>query len=108
MASRGWGLVAVPSLFGLDREMGYTRSEFFNQAPRTLKNHKFSLQPDRIVVSLKTGEVQILVGPERIRHITPAMRLPYIEVSIRFSHTPKDEQIEFMQLFDRSYQKGGG
>ncbi len=98
----------MPSLFGLDREMGYSHREFFRQAPRTFKDHDFSLEADRIVVALGTGAVQIHVGPERVRQITPAMRLPYIEVSIRFTGVDEDEQSEFMHLFDRSYQKGGG
>ncbi len=96
------------SLFGLDREMGYTHNEFFKQAPRTFKNHDYHVEDSTIVVRLPGGEVRIHVGPQKIRQITPAMRLPYVDVSIRFDNVDAEEQKTFMRLFDTSYQKGGG
>lgn len=96
------------SMFGLDREMGYTHAEFFKQAPRTFKQHDYRIEDNTIIVSLSKGEVRIHVGPEKIREITPMVRLPYVEVSIKFDQVDDDTQKKFMRLFDSSYQKGGG
>jgi len=95
-------------MFGLDREMGYSKEEIFNQAPRTFKNHDFRIEDDTIIVELGEGRVRILVGPPMVREITPNMRLRYVDVSIRFEQVDEEEQKKFMHLFDRSYQKGGG
>lgn len=95
-------------MFGLDREMGYTHAEFFKQAPRTFKQHDYRIEDNTIIVTLAKGEVRIHVGPEKIRAITPMVRLPYVEVSIKFDQVDDDEQRKFMRLFDTSYQKGGG
>ncbi|MGB0865912.1 MAG: hypothetical protein ACPGSC_05350 [Granulosicoccaceae bacterium] len=95
-------------MFGLDREMGYTHREFFNQAPRTFKNHSYQIEDSTIIVQLEHGVARIQVGPQKVRQITPMMRLPYVEVSIRFEQVSNEEQAKFMRLFDTSYQKGGG
>ena len=99
------------SMYGLDREMGYTHAEFFNQAPRTLKNHDYQIEhgeTSTLTVTLPGGCVRIHVGPDKIREITPMVRIPYVEVSIKFDNVSAEEQTKFMRLFDTSYQKGGG
>lgn len=96
------------SMFGLDREMGYTRREFFKQVPRTFKEHRYAQRDDGVTVELGSGRVDIRVGPQQQRQITPMMRLPYLEVSIRFSDVDEAAQRDFMRLFDTSFQKGGG
>lgn len=88
--------------------MGYTHNEFFKQAPRTFKNHDYRIEDNAIIVALAGGEVRIQVGPQQVRHITASMRLPYIDVSIRFDQVDEEEQKKFLRLFDTSYQKGGG
>ena len=105
-ASRTADSSVVP--FGLDREMGYSRKEFFDQLPHTLSDYEYSINGDEITISLDEGTVLVRVGIEGERRLSAVVCFPKLPVTIRFEGVDEHAQKRFMQRFNSSYMKGLG
>ena len=96
------------SPFTLDREMGYTRKEFFSLLPVTLADYAFTVTSDGASIQLERGTVEIQVGIERERRFTDLVSFPILPVNIRFTGVEPDDESNFLRNFDRHYFKGLG
>jgi len=96
------------SPFSLDRDMGFTRREFFDRLPRPLAGYVFSIQCDGASIELGKGTVQIQVGAERERRLSELVRLPILPVKIQFFDADPAEKANFLFKFDHAYMKGLG
>ena len=105
-ASRTADSSAAP--FGLDREMGYSRKEFFDQLPRALSDYEYTINGDDITVSLDQGTVLVRVGIEGERRLSAVVCFPRLPVTIRFEGVDEHGQKRFLQRFNYSYMKGLG
>lgn len=95
--------------FGLDREMGYSRKEFFDQLPRALSDYEYSINGDDITISLDHGTVSVHVGIEGERRLSAVVCFPTLPVTIRFDGVVDEHaQKRFLQRFNHSYMKGLG
>lgn len=94
--------------FGLDREMGYSRKEFFQQLPRALSDYDYSIDEDDVTVTLDRGTVLIHVGAEDERRLSEFVRIPILPVSIRFESVDDGARTSFLRRFNGSYMKGLG
>jgi hypothetical protein len=99
---------SLAGLFSLDREMGYTRREFFGLLACTLSDYDFVVNGDLVTIAIGTGQVLVRIGIERERRFTDHIRLPILPVTIEFIGIDPPSQARFMKRFDLSYMKGLG
>jgi len=96
------------SPFSLDREMGFSRREFFNLLPKPLAGYVFSIDSNGATIELEKGSVLIQVGDERERRLSDLVRLPILPVKIQFIDVEPPEKARFLCKFDHAYMKGLG
>lgn len=96
------------SPFGLERDMGFSRREFFNLLPKPLAEYDAVIGKDGANIKLATGSIRIVVGEERERRLSDLVRLPILPVEIIFDNVGADDQARFLRKFDLSYMKGLG
>jgi len=90
-----------------DREMGFTREEFFRLLPNALNGRPHQIDASGVSVQATPGTVRIDVGEQEYRHIA-SISMPYVKVEFNFSDFSEADRIEFMRYFDLRYQRGGG
>lgn len=98
--------VNYKSPFGLEREMGYARKEFFNVFPRAFSDYIYEIKDNVIQIELEKGTVLIEIGDERERRFTDYVYFPTLPVNINFLDVDDDGQSRFLRKFDTSYMKG--
>lgn len=94
------------SQFGLQREMGYTRQEFFNVLPSAFSDYIVVVENNEISIELSKGVAWIKVGDERQRYLTDLISFPILPVEISFVDSDEAVQALFLQRFDQCYMKG--
>jgi len=94
--------------FGLDREMGYSRKDFFDQLPRTLSDYDYSISDDNVTIALDGGTVLLHVGAEGERRLSDLVCFPILPITIRFEGVDRQTQTRFLRRFNSSYMKGLG
>ncbi|MEM6998828.1 MAG: hypothetical protein AAF419_03200 [Pseudomonadota bacterium] len=94
------------SPFGLDREMGFTRKEFFKVLPRAFSDYIYEINDNLIKIELEKGIVLIEIGDERERRYTDYVYFPILPVNINFVNVDDNGQSRFLRKFDASYMKG--
>ena len=97
------------SLFEVEiqREFGLLHSDFFRIFPR--------IEPESRQIGERSVEVdradgrrlQIEISPEKVRRLA-SFKIPYIDITFRFSGWSDEQRAEFFKIFDRAFQKGGG
>jgi hypothetical protein len=95
----------MTSLFSLDREMGYTRSDFFRLLPSALTDHDFSVNDNLISIHVGTGMVCITIGVERERRLTKVASFPVLPVRFEFIGLDQPSRTRFMKHFDSRFLK---
>jgi len=91
----------------LEREMGFSHSEFIRLLPRALDTLPWQRQGLRIVITVGAGEVVIELGEQRIRQIA-LLSLPLIPVTISWRGLADGAFAAFLERFDSYYRRGGG
>lgn len=95
-------------LFGLKREMGFSRQEFFRILPTALADNPYTINGDTIEVSVKTGKVIIKLGVEWERKLSEHVRFPVLPVDIQLVAVDDETQKIFFKRFNSAYMKGLG
>lgn len=92
-----------------NRDMGYSEAEFYRILPAAVRDFDLSITGGEAVITSKLGDHQLrlIVTPLPDR-VLGNMRLPHIDVRFEFIDFSEQQRKEFMQAFDRSYQRGGG
>lgn len=89
------------------REFGLSHKDFYRIFPR-LEPAWQDLGERRVKIERSDGrELEIILSPEHIRQIA-SLRIPYIDITFRFSGWSEEQRLEFFEKFDLSFQKGGG
>jgi len=96
------------SPFSLDREMGFSRREFFKILPRMLSSYDATISTEGASITLGSGCARITVGDECERRLSALVILPILHVTIRFSDVTESDKAKFLQRFDHAYMKGLG
>ncbi len=96
------------SPFGLQREMGFSRREFFNLLPKPLATYDAVIDHSGATIKLSKGTIRIVVGEERERRLSDLVILPILPVSIMFEGVDRADKAIFLRKFDFSYMKGLG
>lgn len=93
--------------FEFAREYGLSHYDFFRILPRIEPSWQ-QLDDRRVSVSRDDGRaLEIEISPEHIRKIA-SLRIPYIDITFRFTDWSSQQRAEFFEYFDRAFQKGGG
>lgn len=87
--------------------MGISYKDFLRLLPIALKNIEYQLVERLITFEYKSGNIDIELGPERERKIA-SLVLPTMNIVFKFSDLTPNEITEFLEKFDRTYQRGGG
>lgn len=93
--------------FSFTRELGLTHAEFFRSLPAAIAHRAFTVDNDRVRIEQEGRSVIIELGPQCYRSIA-SLRLPYVEVRFRFVGFTTGERQDFMERFERYFQRGGG
>lgn len=75
--------------------------------PSALRNYTYQLDDDLITIQLATGSVRIQLAAEQVRRIA-LLAIPYLPMTLEFSHLSELEIKQFLQSFDLYYRRGGG
>jgi len=91
----------------IEREFGLSHSDFFRIFPRIEPDWR-ETGPLSVEVRRADGRrLEIELSTEHVRKLG-MLRIPYIDITFRFSGWSEDQRAEFFDHFDRSFQKGGG
>lgn len=97
----------VPERF--ERDMGYNESEFYRILPAAIGAYQYQKNGTSITVSHPQNQHQLILNvsplPDRV---LGAFRIQRVDVQFSFSNMNLAERVQFMQRFDRRYQRGGG
>ncbi len=95
------------------KEMGITPVDFVRLFPRAVPGWDFQIASQsqkeariRVGTAARGATITITALPER--RITALMVLPRSHVTMAFAGLDAAEQADFLRLFDRAYQRGGG
>ncbi len=94
----------------VEKEMGYTQAEFYRILPKALGSSDYeTANGGREILFEQAGaRLKITLSEEKIRTITPLMRIPYMEVTFTFEGFAEEGLADLRRRLDRSFQKGGG
>lgn len=97
-----------PSIeFEFTREYGLSHADFFRILPRIEPTWR-QVGARRVAVGRADGRsLEIEISPEQIRKLA-SLRIPYIDITFRFAGWTQEQRAEFLEYFDRAFQKGGG
>jgi len=105
----------------VEKEMGYSRQEFFNQFTLFSKRHSDSFitqfdskvgYPDvdntiTIQACHSSSLISITLSEMSVRSIG-SLKIPRLLVKFSFSQYTEAQQKDFLKQFDLSFQRGGG
>ena len=102
-------LNGTPPIPAFRKEMGITVTEFSNLLPLVSKTHLTTIDTATGRATLRDADAEVIVDfqtmPERC---LGALRLPVLDVSIRFRGYTDRQVHDFMARFDRSFLRMGG
>ena len=87
--------------------MGFTRAEFLRILPAALHHYPYTLEHNRIHVSIAGKPLIITLGDEQVRRIA-MLALPWIPVEFAYAAVEESAFQNFLRQFDLYYRKGGG
>lgn len=94
----------------VEKTMSITRREFEMGLARLAD---WSAQADgptsyRLNAVERNRSLMVSFEPQPDRVLSPLMKLPVARVTLRLETMPLEERAEFVALFDRTFQRGGG
>lgn len=89
------------------RRMALTHVEFMRSLPAAVEGWTRGVEGPRILLTRDSHRVEINLGQEGERRIG-SLRLPQIDVELRFFGFDDDARRAFLKRFDLAYQRGGG
>ena len=92
----------------VSKEMGVTHSEFFRIFTRLMDGQPHRVEGRQIVVGDGGRRLDIQLGEQGERRLSPVVAMPVTRVELAFSGYSAAEQADFMVRFEREFFKGGG
>lgn len=87
--------------------MSITHDEFFRLLPKALKNIRYEINNNNVLIFLDSGQLEIILLPESERNIG-SIKLPITTIKFTFQNCTESDRDKFFTEFDLAYQKGGG
>ena len=92
----------------VEKEMGITHKDFYSELPNLLNDIPYYQNEEIIKFQLNGKNIEIILGPEKVRELGKSLRLPVTFVALRFFGFSKEEINSFIRHFDLKFMKGGG
>ena len=92
----------------ITREMTITHDDFFRLLPKALRGHEFSVDGSEIRVDTANGGNVLIELSAESRRRLGSFSLPVTRVEARFRGMTEQSVREFLTVFERTYQRGGG
>lgn len=92
----------------ITKEMGFGHKEFYDGLPRLLKGISYRQDENRVGFQIEGKDIEITLGPEGSRQLTPSMSLPVTLVTLNFSDCSTTQIDAFIKHFNLCFLKGGG
>ena len=88
--------------------LGISHGDFFRIIPRLFPNEALKVFDDGAAIEWSDGRlVKIMLSEEKVRNLG-LLKFPMTDVHFSFHECSQEFLDEFMVVFDRSFQKGGG
>ena len=91
----------------ITREMGISHSEFFRLFPLAAEGYDYAIEGNTVSLRQSHRSLIIRLSAESERRIA-LLTVPVTRVEFEFNGFSEGEMREFMERFDRAYQRGGG
>ena len=92
----------------IEREMGFTRDDFFNRLPRAFTGYNYVTDRNGITITMPGGNIQVLIGEQGERKLSENVIFPILPVTIHFNNIDTETRKVFLHRFNLSYMKGLG
>lgn len=92
----------------VEKEMGITHKDFYSELPNLLNDIPYHQSEEIIKFQLNGKNIEIILGPEKVRELGKSLRLPVTFVALRFFGFSEEEIKGFIRHFDLKFMKGGG
>ena len=96
-----------PHNVSFTRELGLTHAEFYRSLPAAIAHRAFTTEGNQVRIEDGARIVTIDLGPQRYRPIA-SLRMPYVEATFTFVGYAESDRRQFMERFERYFQRGGG
>ena len=91
----------------IKQQLGSSYQEFFRLLPLALASDEYSVHGCQVIFEHDGKRVEINLGPEGTRQIA-LLAIPSTPVEIRMSGYSDQEYEDFMVVYERAFQRGGG
>ena len=92
----------------IEKEMGITHKDFYGDLPNLLQGIPHQQIENTIKFQINNKDIEIILGPEKVREIGPSVRLPVTFVTIRFFDCSEEAIKSFIKHFNLKFMRGGG
>ncbi len=89
------------------REMGITHEEFTRILSTAPLDYRYKIDGRSVTFELPEGSLEITLGNTTGRKLG-SLSIPAMQVEFRFFGLSAEERAEFLESFDRYFQRGGG
>lgn len=90
------------------KEMGVSHREFFRILPNALAGAPFERDGLHVVQQQGGRRLEIIVSPEGERRLSAVVALPVTRVELIFNGFSDAERVDFLERYQRAYQKTAG
>jgi len=97
----------APNDVSFTRELGLTHAEFYRSLPPAIAHRPFTTHGNKVRIEDGGRVVTIDLGPQRYRPIA-SLRMPFVEATFTFVGYSEPDRRQFMERFERYFQRGGG
>jgi len=87
--------------------MSYSRQEFFNQFKVFASQLDHFVEKNQIIILENNRQVRLFISENNSRQLG-SLLLPNLTVKIEFQDYSLQQQNEFIDRFNQSFQRGGG
>lgn len=92
----------------VEKEMGITHKDFYENLPALLGDIPYCQSEDTITFQLNGKAIKIKLGPEKLRRLGLSVQLPVTPVTLCFHDFTPEEINAFISRFNLKFMRGGG
>jgi hypothetical protein len=90
------------------KDMALTRADFLRSLEVAMQGLDYRVEGGVVTAGLPERGITITISPLPPRRLSGLLSLPRAEVRISFHGYDEPEQAEFLSIFEKAYQRGGG
>jgi hypothetical protein len=90
------------------KDMALTPDEFYRGVALAMEGREYRVENHVVEAGTAERGISISIRPLPPRRLSGLLSLPRAEVTISFRGHGAEEEADFLQRFDRVFQRGGG